>query len=258
MVAMYGIIIGDWYESQECAILTENVNGMMLSKIDNVQDIESQLNNDVYVYINNYVIDTSNFMPSGKVEGAMLMSDKVVLIVDSEIAQGAVLKIEYKMPIRARAIYGSGNISELTITDTKDPNLSFSKDEKLITDPSKTNASYGWDMNENGEIVTHKEMPEANLVLSVLLSANQLQEAVYGNSAVCKIRFEAGKDEDGRPRFASYTRYSKAMDVTVLPPFGDDKKEINVVLYSLVISILFGTVVILIIKLRKKFKRRTS
>lgn len=249
MISMYSIIVGDWYQSEECSILTSNLNGMMLSNISNASDIGNQLNNDVYEYVSNYVVDTSNFMPTGGGKGNMLMPDRIVLTVDSEIAQGATLKIEYNMPIRANAVYGTGKITDLTITDKKDPNLSFSKDEKLITDPSKTNADYGWDMNDKGEVVTTKKMVEANLVLSVLLSSNQLEEAVYTNSANCRIKFENGKDDDGKTKYASYSRSSTAMEVQVLPPFGEDKQNKFIIVGIIVASIIL---IITVVFIRKK------
>ncbi len=217
MMSIYGIIIGDWYESEEYLLLTKGILGILTAQINNAEDIGNQLENDVYQYINNYAVDTSNVMPSGGGKNSMLMSNRIVLIADTEVAQGAVLKIEYKMPIRPNARYGTGNIGSLKIVDKKNSQLAFSRDERLITDSSKTNADYGWNM-EKDELVTTKKMSEARLVLSVLLSAKQLEDVVYDNSATCYISFDVGSDS-----IANYTRSATAMEVQVLPPFGKEE-----------------------------------
>lgn len=249
MIAMYGIIIGNWYQSNKFSILSNEIDELLISNIESERDISSQLENDVYNYISNYVIDDTGFMPTGGDKNTMLMSNRIVLIADSEIAQGAVLKIEYKMPIRPKAFYGTGNIRSLRIVDKKAPELAFSREEKLITDPSKTNADYGWDM-VNGELVTTKPMAEANLVLSVLLSAKQLEEAVYTNSATCYISFDVGSGST-----ANYTRSKTAMEVQVLPPFKMKEENYHLIIGGMIGVVVVGLfIIVVIVKIRKKNK----
>lgn len=241
MIAMYSIVIGNWYQSNMLSQLISGIQEMQVSNIDNVRDIGNQLNNDVYEYIRNYAIDASKFVPTGGTQGTMLMSDRIVLTIDSEIAQGATLKIEYKMPVRPRAYYGTGGIGYLEIIDYKHPDLGFSPDEKLLTDSSKKNSDYGWHMNDKGQVVTNKKMNEARLVLSVILSSNQLEEAVYTNSASCKISFDAGNGSN-----ANYNRSSTAMEVQVLPPFGEDKQNKFIILGILCATTAMTICIILI------------
>lgn len=254
MMAMYGVIVGNWYQSEEYSRLIDGVNEMVTANIDDAADMGTQLNNDVYQYISNYVIDDSNFMPSGGEKDTMLMPNRIVLLADAEILQGAVLKIEYRMPVTASALYGTGGINNLEIVDNKNSELSFSKEERLITDPSKTNEEYGWEIEE-GQLVTRKPMSEARLVLSSVLSTQKVENVVYDNSATCRISFDVGGAS-----FANYTRTSTAMEVQVLPPFGEEKEKNNdAMMYGIIVSIvIMGMICVIVIKKKRNNKKNGS
>lgn len=246
MVAMYLIKTSDWDESE----LVKKIYEMKVPANNDVENIGYQLENDLYEYISEYVINDYTFMPEAGGQNAMMMSDKVALIADTEIVQGAVLKIEYNMPIRTRAYYGSGEIFSLKIEDEKDPKLAFSKDERLITDPSKTNEDYDWRL-EGEKLITEKtDMAEAKLILTVILSPNQLEEAIYSNTATCNVSFDVGDAST-----ADYTMTQKAMDVQVIPPFsGEEEKNYNFILCGIIGIVIIGITGTIIKRKKSKVK----
>ena len=156
----------------------------------------------------------------------MLLDDRVILTVDNTVLQGAVLEVEYNITLSRYAYYGTGSIFESKITDKRNTDnsngdrLVFRSDGRLITE-NKTNGSYGWSEDENGDIITISNDGESKLVLSKVLSAEDMSERVYKNEANAAIRFDNGTPEG---QYYSGLR-SKAPDVVIIPPFGGNMEE---------------------------------
>lgn len=241
MVAMYGLLIGiSQNENSSMQKLFDRVYEMTVADNVSYSNVKYQLENSVYDYISQFVIKTSTLMPSGGDSNTLLTPDKIIITIDAELVHGATLEIEYKMTSSRVAYYGSGQIYSNRITDYKDPQLVFNRDARLLTDSSKTNASYGWQMSGN-ELVTDSTQAETKLLLSVVLTPQQLKgDCVYRNSASCATSFDVGSGTS-----ASYNLTARSLDVQILPPFGED--EIKTINTNVVIYIMTGLATVMVL-----------
>lgn len=222
MVSMYGMMIGtNANTNPNMQKLFNRIYEMQVANNVLLANVAYQLKNGAYEYISQFIIKESTLMPSGGDANTVLTPDRVILTADEEILHGATLKIEYIMSCSRYAAYGSGQIYSGKILDLKDEKLLFARDEKLITDPSKTNADYGWEMTSEG-LVTTQVTDETKLMLSVLITPESLGDATYRNSAKCATSFDVGFGST-----ANYTLSDKALDVQILPPFGLEENNSN-------------------------------
>ena len=253
MVAMYGLLIGtSQNENSSMQKIFDRVYEMTVADYISYSNVKYQLENSVYDYISQFVVKTSTLMPSGGDRNTLLTPDKIIITIDAELVHGATLEIEYKMTASRLAYYGSGQIYSNRITDHKDPQLVFNKDARLLTDSSKTNASYGWQMSGD-DLVTNSTETETKLLLSIVLTPQQLKgDCVYRNSASCATSFEVGAGTS-----ASYNLTARSLDVQILPPFGEE--ELNTIDTNVIIYVMTGLTTIMVLgtvfvvtKLKKK------
>jgi len=230
MIAMYGILYGVSPETDSnMQKLMNQVNEMTTTKIDNWNQVEGQLVGQVLEYIKQFGVNTSTLTPVGTGANSFFSSDGIVIIVDEEFIYGATLEIEYEMTASRYAYYGSGNILSCIIRDKKDKKLTFSQEQKLLTDPSRTNGDYGW-VQEGEDVVTSSSGGNVKLILSTVITPEQINneegtaidenKGVYENTALCSLNFDVGSST-----VANYNFSSKALDVTILPPFGEKEEE---------------------------------
>ncbi|MCI9038838.1 MAG: VWA domain-containing protein [Clostridia bacterium] len=223
MVAMYGLLI-DINRSRDANLrrVLDGVLEMTASEDLSLYNVGIQLENSVYEYINQFVIRESTLVPSGGVTDTLFTPDAIILTADEELVHGATLKIEYVMSVSRYAVYGDGTIYTSKFIDYKDDRLAFNANAKLLTEPNKTNADYGWQMTGEG-LVTERGGTNTKLLLSVLLTPQQYGDSRFSNSAKCATSFDVGSGST-----ASYTLSDKAIDVVVLPPFGEEEKKIPI------------------------------
>lgn len=230
MVSMYGVFIGVSQNNNNIKELTNKVYELRASYDVSLENVVYQLTTDVYEYIRQYMIRESTIIPKVN-KTSMITNNSITLFVDEELIYGATLKIEYIITLSRVAIYGDGSIYENKILDEKDPKLIFRKNETLITDASKTNADYGWNETPEG-LITNKNAKEIKLVLSTIITPEQMNNAVYSNTAKCTTAYDVGGGATAR-----YTLSDESIDVIVMPPFG--KTELNV---EKIITITIGIV----------------
>lgn len=249
MVTMYGMLVGT-SKTNNLEKLVKNVSEMTIAENVSLVNVGTQLVSSVYDYISKYVIRESTLIPVGGGGNTLFTSDSLILFADEELIHGAELRIEYTMSLSRYALYGSGEIYEGKILDLKSSNLRFSQDAQLLSDPSKTNADYGWQETSEG-LVTMKAGGEVKLLLSATISPQGLGEGVYSNSAKCATSFDVGGGETAR-----YSLMDTALDVKILPPFGNSEKEYNNDAKYITIVIIIAILVIIAIIAEANNKRR--
>ncbi len=223
MIAMYGILYNVSPSSNEnIRNLINGVYEMNTTTVGSWAQVEAQLLGYVLDYIKQFGVKTDTINPVGSGINTIFSSEGIVITVDEEYIHGATLEIEYEMAGARYAYYGSGDIISCRIKDHKDIKMAFSQDQKLLTEPNKTNAHYGWHQ-EGTDIVTDSGSGTAKLVLSTTITPEQIEtELTYENSATCELVFEVGENTP-----ASYQLTAIALPVSLLPPFGteDIRKE---------------------------------
>lgn len=220
MVAMYGMLIGVSRSGDtNLGKVLEGVLEMTAAENLALYNVGIQLENSVLEYIKQFVIKESTLVPSGGVTDTLFTPDAIILTADEELVHGATLKIEYVMSVSRYAVYGDGTIYTSKFIDYKDDRLAFNENAKLLTEPNKTNADYGWHMTGEG-LVTENGGSNTKLILSVLLTPQQYGDSRFSNSAKCATSFDVGSGST-----ASYTLSDKAIDVVVLPPFGEEETK---------------------------------
>ncbi len=254
MVAMYAMLVG-FQKNETIEKLIDSVYEMTTANSLSLENVKYQLENNVYDYISQYIIRESTIVPTSSGIGQpVLMSNQILLLVDEEILQGAILTIEYEMSVSRYSVYSDGEIYYSKFLDEKDEKLAFDENTPLLTEQSKTNASYEWKMTDEG-LVSNSENNTVKLVLSTIItSTNNSEGQVYENIAKCNTAFSIGDNGET----ARYLITSKAMNVVILPPFGLEEqintKESNKLILLGIIGIIFIISIIgsLIIKNRKK------
>lgn len=255
MVGIYAIFVGvNQNNNENLKKLTNQVFGLVVANDISLADVEYQLNNSVYQYINQFIIRESALMPTGGGPNMLLTPNSIILFADEELAHGATLKIEYVMSLSRYALYGSGAIYEAKILDIKDPKLNFDKNAKLLTDSSKTNADYGWEMTPTG-LTTTSGANTVKLLLSTVITPEGLGEGRYSNTAICSTSFDVG--------YGSTARYSvsdKALDVQILPPFGEENvnKEKNSWIPYIIIGIALIMLAGMVIAIKTRKRNKTK
>lgn len=216
MIAMYGVLVNTNSRNANLRILFSNVPEMAAANNIPLGNVGLQLCYSAYDYISQFVIKQSKILPTGGDKNTLMTPDGIILTADEEILHGATLWIEYTMSCSRYAYYGSGAVSSNRILDLKDEKLVFNENQELLTEPSRTNADYGWHMESEG-LVT--EQSNVKLVLSVLITPENLGNATYRNTAKCSTSFNVGAGSE-----ASYNLSDTALYVQILPPFGEETK----------------------------------
>lgn len=253
MVSMYGVLIGkNANANSNLQKMFNRVYEMTVANDVLLANVAYQLKNSAYEYISEFVIKESTIMPSGGDKNTVLTPDRIILTADEEILHGATLKIEYIMSCSRYSAYGSGQIYSGKILDLKDDKLLFAREDRLLTDPSKTNGDYGWEVTSEG-LVTRQVSDETKLMLSVLITPESLGNATYKNTARCSTSFDVGFGST-----ANYTLADSALDVQILPPFGleEEKTDGKLIIYAgSAIIVLIGMIIFIRIR-RKKLNNK--
>ena len=184
-------------------------------------------------------------IPKNLDANSIVTADNIIISTKPEIVYGAELKIEYKYDIGIKAYYGSGEITQLLLEDNKSSNLDFSPYEQMIT-CDKTNSYYYWEQSasnpnilkikgEDGILSDQEAIQDLRLVLAAKISQDNYEE-IFSNWAKARITIVVGDDGEK----GSATKASRAMDVSLLPPTGDEKVNTQSI-----VEFILGIVVIL-------------
>ena len=176
----------------------------------------------------------------------ILVSDKIFLFLDPEIAHGATLQIEYVITVSA--LNGLENYTiEENLTNS---NLKFRADNNLLTE-NKTNGQVGWKY-VNGKLIKTGRggtTEKVKIVLSTVISAEDFRYT-YKNKAICGIK-SVGLGESVA---TGYSRVVESPEVSIIPPFGDGNTyEAKIKQYApMVITLIVTTGVVIFLITKKK------
>jgi len=128
-----------------------------------------------------------------------------LIIIDEELMHGATIEIEYVITIQNLKSLNCTGVKILDYLDYNNNVMTYNSGAKLITDPNKTNADFGWQIktkNELDGVVQNKSMlkesgqyvvsdylenditKELRLVVSLVIStSSEADELAYENSA---------------------------------------------------------------------------
>lgn len=149
------IFYPDAYDTTDWVFLNAEAlyNGGAIPPIE--EAIYEDLKRSIQTYETNYRIQQENkpieladFFFNRNV--LVLPEDQGIhLIADNEILQGAILEIEYSILITK-----SGYVEMNKLIDTPQGSFFFNANANLLSDPTKTNSTEGWSMNDEGAIET--------------------------------------------------------------------------------------------------------
>ena len=180
------------------------------------------------------------------------------MFLDQEMLQGSRLELEYIINIKS-----SIPCTKIELQEEVDKNLNFDMSSKLISE-DKTNQDYGWQINEelsykdgHNLVLSINKLPEENseyvmergrayqtkLVLSTLLTS-QIEDMNYKN----KLTFRLNEDNN-------LAQSLDAMEVNIIPPFGEDKSY-NKIWILILVGILAGAGIITYIKIKKQIVKK--
>ena len=213
-----------------------------------------EIYDEIYNLICSEVVESSITEFTENAQNYFITNDDLYMFLDQEMLQGSKLELEYIVNIKS-----SIPCTKIELQEEVDKNMNFDLSSKLISE-DKTNEDYGWQVNEdlsfqNGHnlVLSINETPDENseyvirkgrsyqtkIVLSTLLTS-QIEDMNYKN----KLTFRLNEDNN-----LSHTL--EAMEVNIIPPFGEDKSYIKIWIVVLV-SIFVGINIIVYKKCHNK------
>ncbi len=191
----------------------------------------------------------TEFEFSDEPPNCMILDDKVVITLDSELMQGAKMEIEYEINIKSSYALDGVQIEDLT-----NGNLAYNPDAKLLTE-DKTNADYGWTQTGDSELyedgdkdvvystassIAKKGCLSKKIVYSKILSS--AENANFEHSTTFLL---GGDTENGAATIPSYS-------IVVTPPYGGESiVNLRIVLFiltSIIITIILTYILKRLIK----------
>lgn len=168
--------------------------------------------------IDNVLPSNSNMLEANA--NNILVSDKIFLFLDTEIAHGATLEVEYLITIEA----ANGIQNYIIQEDLGNNNLKYNENAKLITE-NKTNKDVGWRLI-NGIPVLNGGMgsknKKAKIVLSTVISVEDFSYT-YKNTAICRLSSVG----IGETAATTFTRRVESPEISIIPPFGAENKNVT-------------------------------
>ena len=204
----------------------------------------------IYNEIVDNVLDSNSNMLDANANN-VLVSDKIFLFLDTEIAHGATLEIEYLITIEA----ANGIQSYIIQEDLGNNTLKYNENAKLITE-NKTNKQEGWKMINGIPIINGangSRNKKTKIVLSTVISSEDFSYT-YKNTAICRL----GSIGLGETAATTFTRKVESPEVIIIPPFGatsksttEFNKDIIITATLMLCTITAITATVLIIKKKK-------
>ena len=240
-----------------------------ITSIDNINTFKQNVKNQLSEDIKKELIKAEQIFPANNYKNVQITSNSITFICNDDILYGAKLRVEYEMKLKIGALYAADKntieVRSQTINDFYSPRFSFSEDEKLITEPKKTNKNYGWvktketrlkDKKTKGkkeECVSTNYYDKSNnvkLVLTSTLSGSKDEDYEFTNEVDCSTSYKVAD----RNFWNSFT--DSAMRVLIIPPTGEDKSPKIELYYISLNSIILFTATLTIIAIRKKRKEK--
>lgn len=218
----------------------------------------SKIYNDIFQAIREVIINSSiDETFTLDCENAIVLDDMAQFTLDYELAQSALLTVEYLIDIKPIV-----NCTSITITDTM-RNFSYDPDSKLLTDSNRTNSDEKWKSTDNSSVlefhldkdgnegkypIPKNEDFQKKIVLTKIININSADYNKCNNSVDFSIEWENAKGE----KTTSKDKFNST--VCVIPPLGaTDNYNVKKLLYVLVTSVII--INIILVTKRKKQKR---
>ena len=188
-------------------------------------------------------------------EGVLIGGDKIIFQVDEEILHGATLRIEYVISITT-----AFDMNNIVINDLYSSDFVFSQDSPLLSEASKTNRDYGWQMNGNSLVTstgnqTIKAATEyrTKLILSTVLTPERLPDlSLIGNS----MEFSLNDIDSNNSISVGRAANIKALDFLIIPPTGTEDSITEDLLFLLKVTIFALAAVIFVAFIHNHLRER--
>lgn len=216
---------------------------------ENVYTINSSSGDTIYETMVNHLYDsiyselvqiTEQTTTNNSHNVSILPNESLIITVDDELMHGATLEIEYIFRIQLLT-----DCKSVSISDQLTPELSYSKDDQLLTD-DKINEDYHWQFEDNlltytfanPEKLKKDDILEQKVIVSTTLTPDNPNNRFENTSSFKIIRNDTDEEFSGS---------SSALTVLILPPFGK-----NTFCLPLFIPLIILVIVLLIfLKLKK-------
>ena len=246
MTSVYATISGKTGLEQVLSGLENFTNVYELNTLSGLFTNRGTIYNEI---VDNVLDSNSNMLDANA--NNVLVSDKIFLFLDTEIAHGATLEIEYLITIEA----ANGIQSYIIQEDLGNNTLKYNENAKLITE-NKTNKQEGWRMKNGVPILNGangSKSKKAKIVLSTVISSEDFSYT-YKNTAICRL----GSIGLGETAATTFTRKVESPEVIIIPPFGatsksttEFNKDIIITATLMLCTITAITATVLIIKKKK-------
>ena len=176
------------------------------------------------------VIEDFNFIQEPPY--CMILDDKIVITLDNELMQGAVIEIEYEINIKSSYAMSSVEIEDLT-----NGNVVYNPNAKLITE-DKTNSDYGWTLTGDSGLYTNQDkdivfsndssIPKKGCLSKKIVYSRMLSPAEDANFEHATTFKLAGDSENGAATVSSYS-------LIITPPYGENNINTNLIIFIAII-----------------------
>mgnify|MGYP005772182259 FL=1 len=188
-------------------------------------------------------------------EGVLIGGDKIIFQVDEEILHGATLRIEYVISITT-----AFDMNNIVINDLYSSDFVFNQDEPLLSEASRTNRDYGWQMNGNtlvtgsgGQTIQAATEYRTKIVLSTVLTPERLPDlSLIGNS----MTFSLNDIDHNNTISVGQDANIKALDFLIIPPTGTEDLTTEDLLFLLKLTIFALAAVIFIAFIHNHLRER--
>ena len=188
-------------------------------------------------------------------EGVLIGGDKIIFQVDEEILHGATLRIEYVISITT-----AFDMNNIVINDLYSSDFVFNQDEPLLSEASRTNRDYGWQMNGNtlvtgsgGQTIQAATEYRTKIVLSTVLTPERLPDlSLIGNS----MTFSLNDIDHNNTISVGQDANIKALDFLIIPPTGTEDSTTEDLLFLLKVTIFALAAVIFIAFIHNHLRER--
>ena len=188
-------------------------------------------------------------------EGVLIGGDKIIFQVDEEILHGATLRIEYVISITT-----AFDMNNIVINDLYSSDFVFNQDEPLLSEASRTNRDYGWQMNGNtlvtgsgGQTIQAATEYRTKIVLSTVLTPERLPDlSLIGNS----MTFSLNDIDHNNTISVGQDANIKALDFLIIPPTGTEDLTTEDLLFLLKVTIFALAAVIFIAFIHNHLRER--
>lgn len=201
---------------------------------------------EIYNLVCSEVVDNKIDSFIENAQNYFVADNNLFMHLDKEMLQGSRLDLEYIINIKT-----AFNCTKIRLQEEVDKKLNFNPSSKMISE-DKTNADYGWKVNEQLSYKKNNDNDQHNLVLSITESSEDnpdkeyvikkggtyqvklllsclltnKEDANYRNSLLFEVTEGIKSDIIGDDQNQDGRKVSKeleSMEINIIPPFGEDK-----------------------------------